>query len=78
MSIFPTHAYYIADGDDCRQEQGYDEVKGGGGSPWFGQDMCHEYSTCEYDPDVQMFKCKCEEGFEGDGYDCQPEKGVYQ
>ena len=65
----------LPDGEDCRQEKGYDDVKGLTGSSWFNQDMCHEYSKCQFDEDSEMFKCKCKEGYEGDGHDCQIQKG---
>ena len=64
------------DGEDCRQEQGYDELKGVSGSSWFGHDMCHEYSNCEFHPNTEMFKCKCKEGYEGNGLECQIQKGI--
>ena len=70
-SIFP----HVLDGQDCRQDQGYDGIKGVSGNSWAGGDMCHEYSSCEHDKSVGMFKCKCKEGLEGDGFQCHAVKG---
>ena len=64
------------DGEDCRQEQGYDEMKGLVGTSWFGHDMCHEYSSCEYDENSQIFRCKCKVGYQGDGFECQIQRGI--
>ena len=38
-------------------------MKGLVGTSWFGEDMCHEYSNCEYEDKFQMFKCKCKDGY---------------
>ena len=51
-------------------------MKGLVGTSWFGHDMCHEYSTCEYDENSEIFKCKCKIGYQGDGFECQIQKGI--
>ena len=53
-------------------------MKGLVGTSWFGEDMCHEYSNCEYENKSEMFKCKCKEGYQGDGHNCQIQKGWLQ
>ena len=68
--------FYILDGQDCRQEKGYDDMKGPSGGSSFGEDICHEYSDCVFDQHSEMFRCKCKEGYDGDGHDCQIQKGI--
>ena len=75
INKYQTLFWYPLDGPDCRQEQGYDDMKGLVGTSWIGEDMCHEYSNCEYDDKSEMFKCRCKEGYQGDGHNCQIEKG---
>ena len=68
--------FYILDGQDCRQEKGYDDMKGPSRGSSFGDDICHEYSDCIFDKQSEMFRCKCKEGYDGDGHECQIQKGI--
>ena len=32
---------------------------------------CHEFATCGYDPLDQIYRCQCNPGYQGDGYNCE-------
>ena len=51
-------------------------MKGPSGGSSFGEDICHEYSDCVFDKHSEMFRCKCKEGYDGDGHECQIQKGI--
>jgi hypothetical protein len=38
---------------------------------------CDENAKCEFDSSMNLYHCKCEEFYEGNGFQCHPTPGIF-